>query len=206
MTTNIPRMGQVINLVDASFRRPADLPCTCSDAHLLEAVRGWMLNAPSEQVARLLCIKPAQLPSWINSHGWQQIVLLLREDVRAISYGAYGRLGLKAFKELEDRIDQGDPIMGFDDDGDGGKIPVVVGRRPIKGKDLAEIISRLSAQQEVLEKRLGLTKDDDGDISLRDLANSLKRFAQAKEIRVDQASVDGQTPEADPATPRAASQ
>ena len=204
MLTNIPRMGQVINLVDASFRRPADLPCTCSDAHLLEAVRGWLLNAPSEQVARLLQIKPAQLPSWINSHGWQQVVMMLRDDVRAISYGAYGRLGLKAFQALEDRIDNGDPIIGFDEDGDGGKIPVVVGRRPIKGKDLAEIISRLGAQQDLIEKKLGLTKDDEGDISLKDLAQGLKRFAEAKEIRVDRSIVDVQEANPDQAPARAA--
>jgi hypothetical protein len=188
-------MGQVINLVDASFRRPADLPCTCSDAHLLEAVRGWLLNAPSEQVARLLGIKPSLLPDWINSHGWQQIVLLLREDVRAISYGAYGRLGLKAFQALEDRIDHGDPIV--DSDGE------IIARRPIKGKDLAEIISRLGAQQDLLEKKLGLQKNDDGDISLKDLAKSLKRFAEAKEIH-GSASVVDQTGEANPAPADAA--
>lgn len=179
-------MGQVINLVDASFRRPADLPCTCSDADLLEAVRGWLLNAPSEQVAHQLRIKPSLLPQWVNSHGWQQLVLLLREDIRAISYGAYGRLGLKAFQALEDRIDHGDPIV----DGDG----VIVARRPIKGKDLAEIISRLGAQQELIEKKLGISRDDDDNISLKELAAGLKRFAQAKEIRAEPTVLDQEMP------------
>lgn len=182
-------MGQVINMVDASFRRPADLPCTCTDADLMEAVRGWMLNAPSDQVAHLLGIRPAQLPSWINSHGWQQIVLLLRDDIRAISYGAYGRLGLKAYQALEDRLDNGDPIV----DSEG----TVIAHRPIKGKDLAEIMTRLGSMQDLMEKKLGLTKDDDDSISLKELASSLKRFAQAKEIRIDQTAISGSATDSD---------
>jgi hypothetical protein len=57
-----------------------------------------------------------------------------------------------------------------------------VGYRPIKAKDLTQMLTQTSEVIHQIEKEIGGIRDDEGNISLKDLAEGLKRYAQAKDV------------------------
>ncbi len=152
------------------------LPATCNEEELAEAVRLWLCGGSKEEIAELLHVRPVAVKHWINSRGWQEVAKLVAPEVQAIVSGSLTRLKTKSLEQLADRIENGDHRV--DNTGE------IVGRMPMKGRDLAEVFAKLSDAQIALEKMIGNIRDDDDQerISLDKLALGLKRFAEAKEI------------------------
>ena len=154
----------------------AGLPATCTDHELSEAVRFWLCGGSKEEIALLLHVKPPQVTHWINSRAWQQLARNYAPEVQAIVSGSLTRLKGKALEALADRVENGD--FRVDNTGE------IVGRTPMKGRDLAQVFAQMSDAQVQLEKMIGSIKDDDDSdkISLDKLARGLKRYAEARDI------------------------
>ncbi len=160
----------------ADFERPDGLPVTCTDGDLLEAVRLWLSGGDKIEIAALLKTKPATVNYWINSKGWQVVARMIAPEMQALVSGSLTRLKRQSLEQLADRIENGDYRM--DNSGE------IVGRVPMKGRDLVEVFAKVSDAQVQLEKMIGSIKDDDDSdkISLDKLALGLKRYAEARDI------------------------
>jgi hypothetical protein len=88
--------------------------------------------------------------------------------------GQLTRVASLALNQLEARLRDGDQV--FNQQG------AYVGRREIRGRDLATIATAVLEQQVKLEKIIGGITNDDNVISLDKLAQGLKRYAEAKDI------------------------
>lgn len=163
-------MGAVVPItLDPSFERPSDLPHTCSDENLVLAVQEWLIGASDAELAGLLRVTKDQVRNWTKARGWDKVAVMLRDDLRSLTHAHQTRLVNKTFKLLNDRLDNGDPIVD-----ERGK---VTGYRPLRAKDLALIQAQVLDRQEVIEKRLGLNPDEGKKISLEELHRRLERYA-----------------------------
>ena len=160
--------------VEAAFIRPPDLPFTCSDADLVEAVQLWLLGAKNAEVAHKLGIPSVAVKHWATSSGWKYLEECVRGEVRRVAHGQITRLAAQALGKLETAIELGDPVIGVDGE--------VLGHKPVKAKDMAAIASTLIEKQLEIESRLGLAHNDENVIDLRELAEGLKRYARAKDV------------------------
>lgn len=161
---------------DGANFRPPGLPAVTSDDELAEAIRLWLCGGDKDSLAEILHVPRKTINLWINTREWQAGARFLAPEVHALVGGSLNRLKTQTLEQLADRIENGDYRM--DNTGE------VVGRVPMKGRDLIEVFSKVSDAQVQLEKMIGSIKDDDDatKISLDKLAIALKRFAEAREI------------------------
>jgi hypothetical protein len=174
-------MGDLVPFAQASpapqaveFVRPPDLPFTCSDADLLEAVQLWLLGAKNAEVAAKLNVPGTSVKAWVTSAGWKYLEECLRGEVRKVAHAQVTRLTAQALGKLETAIEMGDPVIGVDGE--------VKGHKPVKARDMAQIASTLLERQLEMEERLGLKRNEDNLIDMRELAEGLKRYAKAKDV------------------------
>jgi hypothetical protein len=174
-------MGDLVPFAQATpapqaveFVRPPDLPFTCSDADLLEAVQLWLLGAKNAEVAQKLGLPTRTIKDWVTSQGWKYLEECVRSEVRRVAHGQISRLASKALDKLETAIELGDPVIGVDGE--------VRGHKPVKARDMAAIASTLLERQLEIEERLGLKRNEDNLIDMRELAEGLKRYAKAKDV------------------------
>lgn len=159
-------------LTVGEFKRPADLPRTCSDDALLEAVQSWLCGATEEDVSGMLNVPRETFKRhWLTSKGWRFLEQCVKEDVRAVAHSNLTRIAQRCFKLIEDRLEQGDPI--FDLEG------TVIGYRAVKVKDLGNLATQMLTQSQEIDKRTAGT-DPAKDMSLEELAASLQNFVKAK--------------------------
>jgi hypothetical protein len=158
----------------ATFNRPDDLPRTCSDAELIEAVKEYLCGANNEEVGALLHVEPATVKQWVGSRGWRTVEALLRDQVREVSLSALSRITHKSFVQLQDRIDTGEPMYNWE-----GQL---VGYKPIKAKDLAIIASTLVDKQHEVERRMKGELPDSTKVDLNKLARALENYARMKVV------------------------
>jgi hypothetical protein len=154
------------------FVRPPGLPATCSDAQLLEAAKAYLCGTDPETLAKMLGVPVVGLRYWTDSREWGQLIEFIRPEVAGILIGQTTRVASLALVQLEDRLVKGDQV--FNQQGE------YVGRREIRGKDLAEIATKVLEQQKNLERSIGKITDDDNALSLKKLAAALTNYAEAK--------------------------
>ncbi len=168
-------MGAVVPIeVKSAFVRPTDLPHTCSDVNLVQAVNEWLCGASEQEVARYLRVTKDQVPGWVNSRGWQLVADMLREDVRSVAYSHLTRVSQKTYKALNDRLDNGDPIVD-----EKGRIS---GYRPLRARDLGLLQKQVMESLDTIEKRLGMAPGEGQKVDLQKLAKALERYADAEII------------------------
>jgi hypothetical protein len=163
------------------FSRPAGLPATCSDAMLCEAVKAYLLGTDEKTLGRMLGVPTKSVRYWTDSKEWAALVDLHAPELKQMLKGQLTRVASMTLRQLEDRLTYGDQV--FDQKGE------FVRRREVKGRDLAEIATRVLEQRANLEKLIGDLRDDKDSISLQKLAQGLKRYAEAKDIS-GEASLD----------------
>jgi uncharacterized protein YjcR len=173
-------MGDLVPFVSPTapqageFTRPPDLPFTCSDADLLEAVQLWLIGARANEVAAKLGVQGQAVKHWTTAKGWKYLEECLRGEVRKVAHGQVTRLAAQALGKLETAIEMGDPVIGVDGE--------VKGHKPVKARDMAQIASILIERQTDMEERLGLKRNEDNLIDMRELAEGLRRYAKAKDV------------------------
>lgn len=155
------------------FQRPVDLPFTCSDDDLLEAVQTYLCGGTMPDIARLLGVEPAAAKNWTSAAGWKFIEECVRDDVRKIAHSNLTRIVHRCFGLIDDRLEKGDPI--YDLEGE------VVGYRAVKVKDLGAIAATLYDKIHELEDRTS-GRHEEEQMALRDLAQSLREFAKVKQL------------------------
>lgn len=159
-------------LAARAFRRPPDLPSEPTDIALLRAVQMYLCGEPHHLVARLLGIRPSDLPEIASRTGWRFLEDCVRDDVRQVALSNLTRLTHKCFRMLDERLDKGDPI--YDQNGD------VTGYRAIKGKDLGNLVVQLMDKAQEIEH---LTTKPEDNVDLLRLAKSLESYAHDKRLR-----------------------
>jgi hypothetical protein len=172
-------MGEVLPLPDLPenfprFERPPGLPLTCSDAQLCETVKSYLAGAEPAVLAKMLGVPGKSIRYWLDSREWGSLVAMLLPEVRGVMSGQLTRVASLALVQLEARLRDGDQV--FNQQGE------YVGRREIRGRDLATIATAVLEQQVKLERIIGGITDDKNVISLDKLAAGLKRYAEAKDI------------------------
>jgi hypothetical protein len=160
-------------------RRPPGLPATCSDTDLAEAVKAYLCGASEETLAGMLKVPTHAVKHWLDCREWGVLCQTLRPEVEGVLGGQMTRLASLAFVQLEDRIVKGDPVIGAngevltDDEGN----PRF---KPLKGKELSLIATQMLETRAKIKPQDPNKKDD--DLTLLDLARSLKKYAEAKDI------------------------
>jgi len=162
------------------FKRPADLPFTCSDDDLLDAVQMYLCGGEIGEVAKLLKIRVIHVKHWTSATGWKFIEECVRDDVRKVAHSHLTRIVHRCFGLIDDRLEKGDPI--YDLEG------VVVGYRAVKVKDLGTLACELYGKIHELEDRTSGIKEEE-NLTLRELAYSLKEYAKVK--RLEQTAIPG---------------
>jgi len=166
-------MGEVIPLPQFPvFNRPPGLPETCSDEQLCEAVKIHLCGGTHAAIAKLLSVPEKAVRYWVDSREWGQLTALLKPEVAGILIGQTTRVASLALTQLEDRLLNGDEVWNQQGE--------IVGMRKIKGRDLAEIATKVLEQQKNLERSIGKITDDENTISLKKLATALTNYAEAK--------------------------
>lgn len=171
-------MGDLVVLKSAEgslFERPNDLAaCRCDDEQLLEAVQWWLLGEPHANVAKLVGVSENEFYRVMRSRGWRKLAGILRDALAAAAHTQITRLVSKALGELEERLEEGDPL--YNDKG------VLVGYSPVAARNLAAIVGVLVDRQHAIEKRAQAAVSPDEDLKLGDLLRALKAFANTKEL------------------------
>ena len=167
-------------LVPTEFKRPSDLPRTCSDDDLLEAVQLWLCGAGEDEIASLLNVTPGVFKrEWLTAKGWRFLESCVKDDVRAVAHANLTRIAHRCFGLINERLERGDPIYGLEGE--------IVGYRAVKVKDLGNLATQMLTQGQEIDKRMA-GKDPVRDMSLEELAASLKnyvahkRFTDAKDV------------------------
>ena len=171
MAAVIPFKGK--EPASTGFVRPLDLPFTCTDERLLEAVQSHLLGEKPEEIARLLHIPHKALRHWTTSKGWRFLEDSLRDPVRKAVIGQTTRLVSKLVTKMEDQLEKGDPVY----DMEGNEI----GRRGIRFKDLSTSYAAIVTKQLELEKNLGPLRDSGDQPSVDRLIHALEAWAEKKE-------------------------
>ena len=173
-------MGELIEGAEAvpvsngpEFKRPADLPFTCSDDNLLEAVRSYLAGERPVVVCKLLGIKVVHLQHWVSARGWKFLEGCVREEVNMVAHSTVTRLMHRCFGLIDERLEKGDPI--YDMEG------AVIGYRAVKVKDLGAIAATLYEKMRDIEDRTSGVKHEE-NLTLRELADSLRNYVQAKNL------------------------
>jgi len=158
----------------AEFQRPSDLPRTCSDAELVEAVKEYLCGASNQELASLLHVEHTAVKKWTGARGWRQLEALLRDQVRELAHNSLSRITHKAFVQLQERLDEGDPMYNWE-----GQL---IGYKPVRAKDLAMIAGTLIDKQHEVEKRIKGEMETGVGADLITLARALENYARMKVI------------------------
>jgi len=177
-------MGQVLAIPDSipQFRRPPGLPLTCTDEDLSEAVKAHLCGANDDSLAELLHVPARSVKYWTDSKEWAAITALFLPDVQLILKGQLTRLASSALNQLDERLQNGDPVYNLQGE--------YAGRKKLKARELADIAIKVMDEQRALEKSIGKIGDDEGKISLEKLARALKKAAEDSEIDVTPTRVE----------------
>jgi len=162
----------------ATFKRPDGLPVAWADYSLVAAVKAHVFGG---DVGAILGISEPEVKYWTRTYQWQQITQEVLPEVKKVLQAQMLRIGSQALDQLGERIRTGDPVINLD----GSPKLTVDGEqvyRPLKAKDLADIGTKVMAEQRALEAKIGPIVDDEGRISLELLSKGLARYATAKEI------------------------
>ena len=164
----------------AVLKRPGGLPDTWSDDALFTAVRAHVFGASPEEVGAILNDTPMRVAHWTRSPQWQQLTRLVLPDVRDLLATQLYRIGNKTLAQLDQRLDEGDPVIQIDGtpkmDEDGNPV-----HRPLRAKDLAAIAKDIMTERRAMEaKQTGGEDDSDEVISIRALAAALKDAGEKK--------------------------
>ncbi len=159
------------------FARPPGLPQTCTDAMLCEAVKCFLLGTDEKTLARMLCVPKSAVRYWTDSKEWAALIKMYTPEIESMLKGQLTRVASMALRQLEDRLNDGDQV--FNQQGE------CVARRELKGRELAEIATRVLEQRANLEKLVGDLGDDKEKLSIQDLAVGLKKFVQAKDVTAE---------------------
>jgi hypothetical protein len=165
-------MNEVAVTPESMFVRPGDIPRTCSDEALLEAVTLWLVGADRAVVVEKLGIGPDMFLAWTNKRGWKECCARQRDEVRMGAHSGQTRIIALGLKAIEDRILLGDLVEGVD-----GKFY----RKPLLAWQVSNIVDKVINRQLMLEDRLaGKSGHDPDSLSVRELAAALARLAQRK--------------------------
>ena len=165
-----------------AFRRPPDLPNTCSDEALLDAVVGYLSGMDIGQVAKLLhqdkidgWRKHLEC-NWLSKPGWRFLTEQMKEIVRVNTQTRITRIMGRCFNLIDERLERGDPVYSLEGE--------VIGYRAVRVKDIAGIAAQMVDRSLELDKRTGSREKDEGDkpLTLNDLASLLKRETELKQI------------------------
>ena len=96
-------------------------------------------------------------------------------DLRDWTHAKLYEIRQKVVTELLERVEKGDPVVGAD-----GSIDFY---RPVKAEVLSNILVRTSGVIHDIEVEKGEVEAGGVDITLKELADSLRRFAKATEVK-----------------------
>ncbi len=166
-------MGEVV-----AIKRPVGLPSSWTDEALFAAVKAHVFGG---NVAQILGISDAEVAHWTKSYQWGQLTATVMPEIKAVLRVQMARIASSSLAKLDQRITEGDPVINLDgspklDDG-GNQV-----YRPLSAKVLADVATRVMAEQRALEAKIGPVHDDEGRISLEKLAKGLARYANATEV------------------------
>jgi hypothetical protein len=184
MDDGVTQAAQVVPVTKGQpeFQRPADLPFTCSDDNLIDAVQTYLCGGSVVEVGRLLGIKHIHVKNWTSAKGWKFIEDCVRDDVRKVAHSHLTRIVHRCFNMIDERLEKGDPI--YDLEGQ------VIGWRPVKVKDLAAISDTLYGKMHDIEDRTS-GRHEEEQLTLKELADSLRNYAQVKNL--ERTSIPGIT-------------
>ena len=166
--------------VRPEFIRPNDLPVTCSDARLLEAIQMWLLGQEEAVILETLGVADDSRYKPLNKRsvlpGWHYLADTLRGEVIRAARGRMNRVLNRCFGLIENRLEQGDPIYGPDG-------LTVMGYRAVKVKDLGNIAAQFydRLNDEAKEKEGAISQEE--RMTLRQLHGALKAYTQEKKAR-----------------------
>jgi hypothetical protein len=154
------------------FTRPADIPRTCSDEALLEAVGMWIAAGDSDAIAEKLGISVQMMGGWTRKKGWREIVGRLDADSQIATYSTLGRVIAASGRALLDRVLLGDVV--YDEDGKET-------RRPIPAWQLNNIMDKSIHRHLMLGDRLkGQIGSDPDAPSNQEIWAALAQLARRK--------------------------
>ena len=173
-------MGNVVRL-----KRGSGFPAEWGDEALFAAVRAWVLGG---DVGKVLGISEVEVRHWVRTTAWQQMTREVMPGVREFLGDQMTRIVAKSLGELEKRMDEGDPVVNLDGsprlDDNGRQV-----YRPLRAKDLTDIAVKVMGGEKSMVR--GGEEDDEGKITLEELARALKRAGAAKVGRVIDVEGDG---------------
>jgi hypothetical protein len=169
--------AQVIPIPESlpQFRRPPGLPMTCSDATLLDAVKASLCGSGPEDLAPMLGVPVNAVRHWVASKEWNQLKQWVWPDLKGLVHTELVSIRSNLIMKIAQRVKEGDPQ--YDMRGE------FVGYREIKAKDLGVMLLQTSEVIHQIEKEIGVIRDDDGKISLHELAAGLKAYARDKDMK-----------------------
>lgn len=166
-------------LLDELFDRPPGLPATCSDGDLIDAVRKAMIGATDDEIADTLGVPISTVKHWIASKEWQNMKQQMLPVVKNLHHNQLFSIRSIVLEKLTERLRLGDPMynnLGEPcTDEDGNQL-----YRPIKGRELSNILAQVNPVLHDLEVEIGVVADDRGTIELDDLAEALAELARKK--------------------------
>jgi hypothetical protein len=173
--------AQIIPIPESlpQFRRPVGLPYTCTDEMLLEAVKVSLVGGEPAEIAKLLNVPRETLRHWMGSKEWNYLKDWVWPEIKGVVHTELVGVRSKIIRQIGERLTTGD--AQYDMRGE------LVGYRPIKARELADMLTKTSEVIHQIEKEIGGIRDDDGKISLNELAAGLKRYAQAKDVTPESA-------------------
>ena len=161
---------------EVPFRRPPGLTKACTDEDLLAAVKAYLCGAQEEEVRRHLKVAAGTTQYWTNTREFRDLVNAQLVDIGELVRHRLIRVGAKALTQLDERLENGQAIYGMDGE--------QIATRPLSSKELTDITRTVMDQARALEKSLPGKVDEDGKMTLVNLARSLKKLAQDGEIEV----------------------
>lgn len=166
-------MGDVV-----AIKRPLGLPSSWADEQLFAAVKAHVFGG---NVGEILGISEQEVAHWVRRPQWGELTAALMPEIKNVLRAQMVRIASASLAKLDQRIEEGDPVINLDGspklDDDGNQV-----YRPLTAKVLADVATRVMAEQRALESKIGPIADDDGKLSLDNLARGLARYANATEI------------------------
>ena len=188
------RHSQVIKVAEdirfpGEIERPFGLPEVCSDDDLMEAVMASMCGAELEELAPLLKVPPNAVRYWVGTNEWNALKAQVYPRIKQTVHTELCGVRSLAIRRLGERLRDGDPVISRETglpltrtvikNDQPVEVPVYA---PVSAANVAKILTAASDVLHELERDLGVVRNDKGDISLEELAEGLKRYAQAKDV------------------------
>ena len=140
-----------------------------TDRQRREAVAQYLMLGNVEAVAAATSIPASTIRDWMSTTWWGVLSVEVRAEKGAELDGAFTRIIDLATQQLLDRIENGAPVMV------GGEVR----RKPMSARDLA-LVSAITFDKRALARNQP-AQPAPPDLSLQELAESLRAYAQAKD-------------------------